>query len=165
MATVTNDSSTSTGNTFSQATESISSNIPPVASASNESGTPASPASVLDLFYKCLEKNQQLEKNIRDIQSELNTTQNFFKNSSKLAKTSQIAIIILMIIPILQLLACTAIVYYLGIQDNLPSLLTKVLSGVSLLSFVEVVITIIRFSTLKSKVEEIEKRLDRLDKE
>lgn len=45
----------------------------------------------------------------------------------------EIVLLILPVIPVVELIACTAVVYYPEIQEQLSSLLTWVLSGVSIL--------------------------------
>lgn len=65
----------------------------------------------------------------------------------------------LLVIPMLQFISCTAVVYFLGIQDELPSLLTWVLSSVSVLSIVEMIILPIKFFTMENRMNEIERKL------
>ena len=112
-------------------------------------------------FYNDLEKVQKEIVSLREGQKE---TKDYFKRMASLAKTSQIAIIILMIVPALQLVACAAIVYCLGIQEEVSGLINWIIGGVGVLSFLEVLITAIKYFTLESKVNNLEKELERVEK-
>ena len=68
-----------------------------------------------------------------------------------------------MAIPLIQLIACTAVVYFLGIQEELPSLLIWILSGVSLLSIAEVLITVLKYFILENKVSDLEKKIEKIE--
>ena len=94
-----------------------------------------------------------------DLEVEKAKTAGFYQSMTKLSNTTQKAIWVLLVIPMLQLLACAVVVYYLGIQENLPSLLTWVLSGVSLLSVAEMIILPIKFTTMENRMNEIERKL------
>lgn len=59
-----------------------------------------------------------------------------------------------------QLVACTVIVYYLGIQEQLHSLLNWVLSGVSLLSVAEMIVGGIKLYLLEHKVDELKEKVE-----
>jgi hypothetical protein len=80
-----------------------------------------------------------------------------------LAKTSRVAIIVLMVLPVLQLVLCAAIVYCLGIQENLSGLINWIIGGIGALSFLEVLITAVKYFSLENKVNDFEKRLDKLE--
>ena len=45
-----------------------------------------------------------------------------------------------MVVPIIQLLCCAGVVYYLGIEDKLPGLIKWILGGVSILSIIELIV-------------------------
>lgn len=119
--------------------------------------------SIMDAVTKSLIAMDQLQKDIMRVEKEQDKTRDFYKGITKLAKVSRIAIIVLMIVPVLQLIACTATVYYLGIQEELSGLLTWILCSVSILSLIEVGITALKYFTLEHKVDEFEKRLDKIE--
>ena len=64
-----------------------------------------------------------LENKVEKLDKEQQITHDFYKENKKLAKTSRVALIILMCVPCIQMLICAALVYYLGIQDKIPELL------------------------------------------
>lgn len=115
------------------------------------------------LLTQSLSDIKNLQEDILKVEKKQDRTDEFYNGIAKLTKISKIAIIILMIIPVLQLIACAAVVYYLGIQEQLSGLLTWILGGVSLLSIVEVGITAIKYFTLENKVEELEKKIKKLE--
>lgn len=119
--------------------------------------------SIMDVVTKSLVAMDQLQKDIMRIEREQDKTRDFYKGIAKLTKVSRIAIIALMIVPVLQLIACTATVYYLGIQEELSGLLTWILSSVSILSLIEVGITALKYFALENKIDDFEKRLDNLE--
>lgn len=94
-----------------------------------------------------------------ELEAEKSKSAGFYKSFTKLSNITQKAIWILLIIPMLQLVACAVIVYHLGIQDNIPSLLNWVLGGVSLLSVAEMIILPIKFTTMENRMNEIERKL------
>lgn len=94
-----------------------------------------------------------------ELKEEKNKTTGFYQSLTKLSDIAQKAIWFLLIIPMLQLIACSAVVYYLGIQEDLPSLLTWVIGGVSFLSVAEMIILPIKFTTMENRMNEIERKL------
>lgn len=163
MAVHTKDTKNSTGAIRTKAnSQGTSGNANTSTSSSANSSEFASDAILIDLIKKCLTDMNELQKDIVRVEKEQDRTRNFYKAITKLSKASIVAITILMIIPILQLIACTAVVYYLGIQDQLPGLLIWILSGVSLLSIAEVIVTTIKYFSLENKVDELEKRFEKL---
>lgn len=162
MAGITKDKKTSTGSppkTPFQQTYTGS----PQFSASTNTNSNDDAITIMDMVIKSLVTMDDLRKDIIRVEKEQDRTRNFYTGITKLARTSRIALIILMIAPVFQLILCTAIVYYLGIQDQLPGLLIWVLGGVSLLSIIEVVITAIKYFTLENKVNELEKKVEKLE--
>lgn len=94
-----------------------------------------------------------------DLEAEKSKSAGFYQSLTKLSNTSRKVIWVLLVIPMLQFISCTAVVYFLGIQDELPSLLTWVLSSVSALSIVEMIILPIKFFTMENRMNEIERKL------
>lgn len=104
----------------------------------------------------------QLQKDIQRVEKEQDRTRNFYNAITKLSDVSRIVLLILLVIPIVQLIACTAVVYYLGIQEQLSSLLTWVLSSVSVLSIAEVVLIPVKLFTMEKRMDDIEKKIDKI---
>lgn len=104
---------------------------------------------------------EALKTNVEQIKNDQDKQADFYRFGAKLSNVARIAIIVLLIVPLLQLIACTAVVYYLGIQEQLNGLLSWVLGGVSLFSIIDIVFVIIKFTGIEKRVEELEKRLDK----
>ena len=104
-----------------------------------------------------------IKKEVDAIQEELDTTRDFYNSTNRLAKTTRRVVQFLAIIPLLQLVVCGIIVYILGIQEELPGILNWVLSAVSLASILEIILYIIHWNQLKIKVEELEKKVDKME--
>lgn len=111
-------------------------------------------------FYSELEKTK---KDVTAIRAEQERNKDFIRRMAALAKTSRVAIIVLMVLPVLQLVLCAAIVYCLGIQENLSGLINWIIGGIGALSFLEVLITAVKYFSLENKVNDFEKRLDKLE--
>lgn len=103
-----------------------------------------------------------LQKEVKEIQTKQGKLMEFYDSSTKLNKTVRIVIIVLMIIPALQLICCTGVVFYLGIQQKLSDLLNWVLGGVSLLSLVELIVGGVKLFLDEKKIENLEKKVDDL---
>lgn len=103
-----------------------------------------------------------LKEEVQSIQLEQNNTHKFYKAATNLCNVSKNIMLLFILIPVVQLLACVAIIYYLGIQDKLPSLLTWVLSGISLLSFLEVFLNLFQINKMGSRLDELEKKIDNM---
>jgi hypothetical protein len=67
-----------------------------------------------------------------------------------------------MIVPIVQLICCVGVVYFLGIEDKLPGLLRLVLSGVSIFSIIELTVGGFKLYFYETKMDKFEKDLDAL---
>lgn len=159
MAQLTKDSGTSIGTNFSTTSCSNCPRIATSESASTPEHNRETP--LIDLVIKSLVTMDKLQKDIMKVEKEQDRTFGFYKGIEKLTHTSRIAITVLMIIPAFQLIACTAIVYYLGIQERLSGLLTWILGGVSIFSVVEILITALKYTMLESKVSELEKKVEK----
>ena len=99
-------------------------------------------------FYSELEKTK---KDVTAIRAEQERNKDFIRR------------IVLMVLPVLQLVLCAAIVYCLGIQENLSGLINWIIGGIGALSFLEVLITAVKYFSLENKVNDFEKRLDKLE--
>lgn len=113
-----------------------------------------------EMFIQNLVEVNNLKKEIDELKKGQRKAEDFYGSTANLNKTVQIVVIVLMIIPVLQLIACAVVVHYLGIQDKIASLLNWVLSGVSLLSLLELGIGGFKLFTIEKKLEEFEKKLD-----
>lgn len=137
--------------------------------AQSESGTvptlEAGEKTLALLLGQTLEETNSLKKDVARLEKEQEQAKKFYSASTKLSKTANIVLWVLLLIPLLQLVACTAVVYHLGIQEQLPGLLYWVLSGVSILSIVEMIALAIKISSIEKKLEEFDKRLSKLEEQ
>lgn len=114
------------------------------------------------LITDCIIRIEDLRKEVEILKKRQEKTDAFFSESAKLAKTSRIAIILLMVIPGLQFFACAVIIYLLGIQDQLPSIINWALGIISALSIIEVIFTGLKYFVLENKVDELKEKLEEL---
>ena len=114
------------------------------------------------LIADCIIKIEDLRKEVEILKKGQEKTDAFFNENTKLAKTSRIAIILLMVIPGLQFFACAVIVYFLGIQEQLPSIINWMLGIISALSIIEVIFTALKYFVLENKVNELKEKLEEL---
>lgn len=141
-------------------------NIGLASTPSTDSGTVNSVSStdvMLEAYRQSVLKMESLEQSVTKLENEHNKTKEFYQATTKLSKTTHIILWILLVIPVLQLFGCVAVVYHLGIQDDLPGLLSWVLSGVSLLSIGEVVGVPITLTFMNNKLNNVEKRMDKFE--
>lgn len=153
----------------SSATSSSSATLPPCTGcpkiSSPDSGSALDSGLALQLtsvLTQNLNTIDKLQKDILRVEQEQDKTRAFYHAITKLSNASRVVIGILMTIPLIQLVLCVAMVYYLGIQDNLPGLLTWVLGGISLFSLAEVIAIPIQYFILSKRVEDVEKKVDKL---
>lgn len=74
---------------------------------------------------------------MHELEATTKETQSFYDSTTKLNKTVQIAVMLLISVPIVQLVFATLMVYYLGIQDDLNGLLHWLLGSISFFSVIE----------------------------
>lgn len=162
MAKLINDTYTGTGSVgpFPPNCE----NCPRIVSP-NSTSTPKYPTenSLYELVANSLVSISELQKNVTKIEKEQEKNREFYRSITALSKTSRKALWLIMAIPLIQLIARTAVVYFLGIQEELPSLLIWILSGVSLLSIAEVLITVLKYFILENKVSDLEKKIEKFE--
>ena len=115
------------------------------------------------MLITCISKSDKLEKQVDKIEKQQETTRNFYNSLAKFSSTTRVIVILLMFIPLLQLIACAGIVYYLGIQEKNSSLINWVLGGVSILSLGEVIIIPVKLFLLDKRMDDFEKRLDKIE--
>lgn len=163
----TKTSSTSTTQVYSSANNLGNTYCPgcPQLSTSASSSTPIPTPNLTRELLEGYSKIQELQKEIEKLKREHERSRSFYEEIGKLSKVSRIAIILLMIVPMLQLVACTVIVHYLGIQEQLHSLLNWVLSGVSLLSVLEMIVGGIKLYLLEHKVDELKEKVEATQEE
>lgn len=163
MARVTKEKSTSTGSALGSLPQQNCVGCPKL-SSSNSGSIPEydSVALLMDMVSKSLVTMNKLQKDIMRVEKEQDRTRDFYSGITALTKISKVAIFVLMIIPAVQLIVCAALVYYLGIQEQLSGLLTWTLGSVSVFSITEIVFTAIKYFTLENKVNELERKVDDL---
>lgn len=125
-------------------------------------------SSEMGLFYGLINTNilevADLKRRINDLEKQQGKTKSFYKSVTRLSNLSTIIIGIMFIIPMLQLIGCAAVVYYLGIQDKLPGLLNWVLGGVSLFSLIEMIFIPIKFYFMETKISSLEEKYNEENK-
>lgn len=117
-----------------------------------------------ETLKSCLLNIGKLEERVKDLEKKEEQHAEFYRESARLSKTSRISLIVLMIVPVVQLLVCAIIVYSMGLEEKLPNILKWFLGGVSLLSVVEMIMTIIKGNSDKQKFDELEKEIEKLKK-
>ena len=155
-----NSSSTATNSSFPLT--STCDGCPKLHSPSSSSS--AGGINTTDMLFTAIGELNNLKKEIEDLKKHDLQSSSFFQSSTNLNKTVRIVVIILMLVPLIQLILCTAVVYYLGIQEEISGLLNWVLGGVTLLSFVEVFLGGSKLYQLNSRMDATEKKIEKLDK-
>lgn len=123
-----------------------------------ESSSTSSESLPNDYLFSVIQRIGALEKDIQDIKESNKKTSSFFQSSAKLNDTIRVVVIILLLIPLIQLILCTCIVYHLGIEDELPNLLKWSLSWISILSIIEIIIGGLKIYMLDKRIELLEKK-------
>lgn len=126
----------------------------------SSSSTPGFSSS--DMLFSTIGQLHDLQQEVQKLQNASRKTLSFYDSTSKLNNTVRTVVIILMLIPIAQLLLCVAVVYSLGIQDELPGLLSWALSGVGIASIIELSVGGAKLFHFDKRIEAIEKRIDSL---
>ena len=135
------------------------------ATSDTNSQTGAFDVTITGMVRDCIVQVNDLQKEVNQLQKEQRKTSEYYKENAKLAKTSRILMIILMVIPGIQLIACTAVVYYLGIENQLTAFLRWIIGSVSILSISEKVFTAFKYFSLENKVDELKKAVEKQPKE
>lgn len=103
-----------------------------------------------------------LQKEVQELQEKSKKTVSFYDSGARLNRTVRVVVIVLMVIPFLQLISCAAVVYLLGIEDELPNLLNWVLGTVSVLSLVELIMGSIKLFLYEKRMDELEEKINSL---
>ena len=104
-----------------------------------------------DTLISTIGQLHDLQREVRELQAASKKTLSFYDSTSKLNRTVQIVIIILMVIHVIQLLLCAGVVYSLGIEDELPGLINWILGSVSILSILELIVGGIKLIPLRKE--------------
>lgn len=140
--------------------------VPLVANCDNcprinaSSSSTAGGTSNTDTLIGTIGQLHDLQQEVRELQAASKKTLSFYDSTAKLNKTVRIAIIILMVVPIIQLLCCAGVVYYLGIEDKLPGLIKWILGGVSILSIIELIVGGVKLFLYEMRLDDLEKKID-----
>ena len=116
------------------------------------------------ILYTVILDLNTVKQRVDDIEIKQKESEKFFKESASLTKTTRIAILILMLVPIFQLITCAVVVYYSGCDDKLSGLLKWIISSVSIFSIVEMIVGGIKLYMLDKQIENLNGRLDKIDK-
>lgn len=161
MPTYTKDINSSTG-IPSGANSPNSATNPEQATYATSATQPAQEMILAEIITQSLKKVSTLEAAVILIEKEQDKSRNFYTSITKLSNTAQNSLRLLMVIPVLQIIACTAVVYHLGILDTLPNLLSWVLGGVSITAGINIFLVSRGYSILEAKVNHLEEKLDSL---
>lgn len=150
-----NEYSSSSADTYAQQNERYSS--------SSDTNVNSPEAILNGLISQCIIEVNGLKKDVDEVKKAQNKTSEFYSSISSLAKTSRKLMQILMAVPVIQLILCVAVIYFLGIENQLPGFLIWAISGIGILSLIEVGITLNKINTFENKIAEVEKKLDELE--
>lgn len=118
------------------------------------------------VLYHCIAKVENLEKEVENLKKNQKSQEDYYISGKKLNDIIRAALMLLcLIVPCVQLICCTGVVYSLGIQKSLPGILSWFLGGLSFLSIIEVIIASMKFFSITNKLSELEKRLNSYSKE
>lgn len=154
-----NTASVSTDIPESNATKYFASNIPS-SNATNNVNNEA-----ITLLFHNQNDISDIKKRLEQIEKEQKDNHKLKKSLTKFSKSANIIVWVVLLIPIIQVLACALIVYILGIQDKLPNTLTVLLTIISGLSVLEIIGFVVKFYKTDSKVDELQDKIDKLEKE
>ena len=104
-----------------------------------------------------------IKKRLDQVEKEQKDDIRLKKSLTKFSKSANIIVWVLLLIPIIQVLACALVVYMLGVQDKLPNVLTVLLSIVSGFSILEIIGFVVKFYKTDSKLEELQDKIDKLE--
>ena len=133
---------------------------PKVSAASSRSTNATSNG---DVLVATIGQLNELQKEVRELQKENKKKSSFYNSSAKLNNTVRVVVIILLIVPVIQMLCCAGVVYYLGIQDQLPSLINWLLGGVSILSLLELIVGGVKLFLYEKRMDELESKINDLN--
>lgn len=120
-------------------------------------------ADLSQLLYQFMNDTSELRKKVDELEKKQRKSERFFGEVTALAKVSRIVMIILMIIPVVQLIACVLVVNYIGCNDKLIPLLNWVISGISVLSIIEMIYGGVKIYLFNRDIEEIKKKIDKYE--
>lgn len=126
----------------------------------NSSTTPTNNTdATVALLQKCIIDTANLTTMVNEIKDGQKTTTSFYRSAAKLGSVSVWVIVILMIIPLLQLIGCIAVIYYLGIQDTISPLINWLIGIVGIFSVIEVIVCITKLSGIEKRIERLEQQV------
>lgn len=105
---------------------------------------------------------QKLKEEFEKLQKEVEKSKSFYDSATKVNNTVFIVLIVFLLIPVLQLVVCAGVLYFLGIQDNLLEFFKWGLGGIGLLSLVQVVIWGIKVFYHGKRIDDLEKKIENL---
>lgn len=118
---------------------------------------------LIELITKNISSVSELQKDVLNLEKEQEKSRELYKSISKLAKTSRIVLLFLIVVPIIQLVGCIVTVYYIGAQQSLSELLNWVIGGIGIMSGLEVVIAYTKLSNIEKNVDKLESKVERLE--
>jgi len=133
-----------------------------VAVPSNGTTTQSEEGAIAELLRKTLLDMKVLQDDIMRVEREQDKTAKFYNTITKLGKISYVAVLALMIVPIVQLIGCLIIIYYLGIQEELSELFKFAVGGIGILSLIEVIIAYSKLSGIEKQIEKLENKVEKL---
>lgn len=120
---------------------------------------------ILDKMVIYSQEQSKITEKILELEKEQDKSVAFYRSATKLNIVARVTMWLLLLVPMVQLLLCAGVVYYLGIQDKISGLINWILGGVSVFSLIEIVGVFSRATKLESRIEELEKKVDKLQDE
>lgn len=117
-----------------------------------------------DILVSTIGQLVELKKEVQELQEESKKAESFYNSTTKLNNTVRTVVIVLMIVPVLQLICCTGVIYALGIEEKLSGLLKWALGGISLFSIIELIVGGVKLYWYEKRMDIIEKDIDELKK-
>lgn len=116
-----------------------------------------------EMYYGLFKQfsNEQTENSLRinSLENEVNQLKNNLNENAKLAKTARISLILLMLVPMIQVIVCAAIIFGLGKEEQLPNLLKWFMSGISIMSVLEIIACFTDLKQFKDRIDNIENKI------
>lgn len=115
-----------------------------------------------DMLFKTIGELHDLKTEVEKLKEESKKSAAFYQSATALSNTVRKVVFFMMMIPILQLIGCMVVVYFLGIENELPKLLKLVLSGVSVLSLIELAVGGMKIYSYDNEIKELKSRVDNI---
>lgn len=114
---------------------------------------------IYSVLTQSLVEIQELKKDIEMIKCKQGKQDELIKSIRKLSDITHVVVLVLCIIPIVQVIVCGGLIYILGMQDKLNSLLNLSLTGLFSISILELLVGFFKVQGLDKRISELEEKL------